>query len=81
MTNRDAAKLSECDKALWASWPAASKSSRVSSTTAKVSCARPLSGSATAQAAWMVGASAMVLEQLFSRDSLAEWLRERTPAA
>jgi glucokinase-like ROK family protein len=31
--------------------------------------------------AGVVGASAMVLEQLFSRDSLARWLSERRPAA
>jgi glucokinase-like ROK family protein len=31
--------------------------------------------------AGVVGASAMVLEQLFSRDSLARWLNERRPAA
>jgi glucokinase-like ROK family protein len=31
--------------------------------------------------AGVIGASTMVLEQLFSRDSLARWLRERRPAA
>ena len=31
--------------------------------------------------AGVIGASTMVLEQLFSRDSLAQWLRERRPAA
>jgi hypothetical protein len=31
--------------------------------------------------AGVIGASTMVLEQLFSRDSLARWLSERRPAA
>jgi len=31
--------------------------------------------------AGVIGASTMVLEQLFSRDALARWLRERRPAA